>query len=38
MTQVETVLYAANVHTTGGHDDGASRTERAFVSRPSDLI
>jgi hypothetical protein len=38
MTQLERALYAAKAHTTGGRDDGASRTERAFVSRPSDLI
>jgi hypothetical protein len=38
MTQLERALYAAKAHITGGLDDGASRTERAFVSRPSDLI
>ena len=38
MTKLEKVLYTAKAHTTGGRDDRASRTERSFVSRPSDLI
>ena len=38
MTKLEKVLYTAKVHTTGGRDDGASRTDdgrlQVKLSRP----